>query len=109
MPRLRWFYPMLGLLLSLVVLFAYYLLLCANLTGQAGLDALAIGYTAAFILSMLLDDDRIMTIAARVCRYRIVSQDDRATAKGSLIVGKQSNILLTAIIDVIAVLFKLMT
>lgn len=94
------FYP------SLATLIAIVMIIILNLqTLSTALEALALSFTSIFISSLLGEDE----ILQRFFRFKRAEDTYGYTkAKGSLMRGKQWNIVLTAIIDFLAGLLKLL-
>lgn len=94
------FYPSLATLISIVII-----VILKLQTFSTVLDALALSFTSIFIFSLLGEDD----ILKGFFRFKRAADTYSYTkAKGALIRGKQWNIALTAIIDFLAGLLKLL-
>jgi hypothetical protein len=103
------FFPALGLILSAVILGIICLANTGAPTTSDWFDSFSVGFTVVFILSML-EYQWMVTVPARLCRYgSTFNPNDFAAAKGKLINGKHTNILLTALINFVNGIVKLAT
>lgn len=91
------FFPLLATLIALLVV-----VFLPNRTLPTVLDSFALGFTSVFIFSLLGEDEILERL------FRLKRQHSYRYAKGTLIRGKQINIILTAIVDFIAGFLKLL-
>ena len=105
MRRLTLFYPLAGFVLTLIIILI--LFFNGRFEAKELLDTLAVGYIVVFIISMM-EDGYITICAARVFGCGCITSDKRADAKGAMIKGKQWNIVITAIIALVAGVNKLL-
>ncbi len=106
MRRLSLFYPLAGFVLTLIIFSI--LLFLGRFEGKEWLEALSVGYTVVFIISMM-ENGHVTTFAALIFGCGHISQGKRADSKGAMIKGKQWNIVITAVIAFVAGFNKLLT